>query len=65
MTVDGITYDPTRPDPVVLDIDGPDFLATGWAAALDQIPAPGHRPDCWAARYGFPVEACNTCRPPL
>lgn len=65
MTLIGLAYDPTRPDPAVLDIDGPEFYAAGWAADLDPIPAPGHEPDCWAARYGFPLAVCNTCQPPL
>jgi hypothetical protein len=61
----GLAYDPTMPDPVVLDIDGPEFYADGWAAFLDPIPAPGHQPACWYGTHGFPAEVCPTCQPPL
>jgi hypothetical protein len=64
MTRDAILrgYDPTQPDLVVLDIDGPDYYATGWAAGLD--PAPGHQPDCMWAGYGVHISYCP-CQPPL
>jgi hypothetical protein len=65
MTLTGLDYDPTRPDDVVLTIDGHDYYATGWAIGLDQIPAPGHRDGCWSGSKGFPVEVCPTCQPPL
>lgn len=65
MTRGGVLYDPTRPDDVVLMIDGADYLATGWAAELDPTPAPGHKDGCWAARYGFPADICNACQPAL
>lgn len=65
MTLTGLgLYDPSIPDPAVLDIDGHDYLATGWAAALDPIPAPGHQATCRLAQYGTPAEVC-ACQPPL
>jgi hypothetical protein len=64
VTLTGLLYDPTRPDPAVLDIDGPDYYATGWAAALDPIPAPGHRAGCMWAEYGVDTAYCP-CQPPL
>lgn len=57
-------FDPTRPDDAVLSIDGPDYYATGWAAGLDPIPAPGHHADCMWAHYGVPA-ACCPCQPPI
>lgn len=64
MTVAGLLYDPTMPDPAVLDIEGPEFYATGWAEALDPIPAPGHQPDCRFAALGVDHAYCP-CQPPL
>jgi hypothetical protein len=64
MTLTGLAYDPTVPDDAVLTIEGPDYYASGWAAALDPIPAPGHKPGCMWADYGIPAPVC-TCQPPL
>lgn len=64
MTRAGVLYDPTTPDPVVLTIDGPDFYATGWAADLDLIPAPGHRVGCRYAALGIDAAYC-ACQPAL
>jgi hypothetical protein len=64
MTLTGILYDPTVPDPAVLTVDGPDYYATGWAAQLDQIPAPGHKAGCMFARLGADRAYC-ACQPPL
>lgn len=62
MTLAGLLYDPTRPDPVVLSIDGPDYLAEGWATGLD-APAGSHRPGCRLADIRLD-DAC-ACQPPL
>lgn len=64
MTRNGVLYDPTVPDPAVLDIDGLDFYATGWAADLADTPAPGHKPGCMWAEYGVDTAYCP-CQPPL
>lgn len=64
MTITGLAYDPTKPDPAVLDIDGPEFYATDWAADLDPIPAPGHEPGCRFALFGVNAAYC-ACQPPL
>lgn len=64
MTITGLLYNPALPDDAVLTIDGPDYLATGWAAALDPTPAPGHRPGCHWAVLGIDRAWC-TCQPPL
>jgi hypothetical protein len=58
----GLLFDPTRPDPVVLTIDGPDYLATGWAADLDGPPSK-HRPGCRFADLDL-ADAC-ACQPAL
>ncbi|NUP46166.1 MAG: hypothetical protein HOW97_02460 [Catenulispora sp.] len=65
MTRRGILYDPAKPDMAVLDIEGPEFLATGWAADLDgPPPRPGsHRPGCRFADLRLD-DACP-CQPPL
>jgi hypothetical protein len=65
MTHKGLLYDPTVPDPAVLDIDGFDYLATGWAADLaGPPPAPGsHKPGCRLADLRLD-DAC-ACQPPL
>lgn len=62
MTRRGVLYDPTVPDPAVLDIDGPEFYATGWAAGLE---ATGHHhvPGCRFADLDL-QDAC-ACQPPL
>lgn len=64
MTRRGLLYDPTVPDPAVLDIDGLDYLATGWAADLADTPAPGHKAGCMFADYDVPAAVC-ACQPPL
>jgi hypothetical protein len=65
MTRDAILrpYNPGVPDPAVLDIDGPDYYAAGWAASLDPIPAPGHREGCRFAHLGVDIAYCP-CQPP-
>lgn len=63
MTVDGILFDPARLDDALLDIDGFDYHATGWAAAYGE----GifrHVDGCHWAPYGVPAAVC-TCQPPL
>lgn len=64
MTITGLLYNPALPDDAVLDIDGPEFYATDWAAALEQIPAPGHRAGCHFATLGTDVAYC-ACQPAL
>ncbi|MET9222417.1 hypothetical protein ABZX65_27135 [Streptomyces sp. NPDC003300] len=61
MTVDGLLYNPTIPDPAVLTIDGPEFYATDWAAGLDPISR--HIPGCYLGDLGL-QDAC-ACQPPL
>lgn len=61
MTRRGLLYDPTVPDLAVLDIDGPEFLATGWAKGLEVT---GHHvPGCHLADLDL-QDAC-ACQPPL
>jgi hypothetical protein len=64
VTRGGLLFDPAVPDPAVLDIDGPDYLATGWAADLDPMPARGHLPGCHFAALGVDRAYCP-CQPPL
>lgn len=63
MTLTGLLYDLTLPDPVVLTVDGPDYYAGGWARDLDDQPAV-HREGCVFAREGVPAPVC-ACQPPL
>lgn len=62
MTVTGLIYDPTQPDPAVLDIDGPEFLATGWATGLEPG-VPQCKPGCVLTEYRL-GDAC-ACQPLL
>jgi hypothetical protein len=66
MTPTGLgLYDPTAPDDVVLDIDGHDYMADGWAARYDTTtPPPRHKAGCTFATYGVPAVVC-ACQPPL
>lgn len=61
MTRRGLLYDPTVPDPAVLDIDGPEFYATGWATGLEATGK--HAPGCSLADLDL-QDAC-LCQPPL
>ena len=51
-------------DDAVLDIDGWDFLAAGWAEPLGlqrtplAITVPAHRAGCFFAEYEVPPEVC-------
>lgn len=61
MTAAGLLYDPSHPDPAVLDIDGYEFYATGWASGLEAVGR--HTPGCILADLDL-QDAC-ACQPPL